>query len=115
PLALQAISRNHVYTDTFDEKDVSEIQHITIADWADAVIVAPATANTISKLAYGLADNMVTSTLLATTAPVFIAPAMNVYMLDHPSNVEKVDKLREYGYIFIATGDEYFECGYVDK
>ncbi|WP_239706158.1 MULTISPECIES: bifunctional phosphopantothenoylcysteine decarboxylase/phosphopantothenate--cysteine ligase CoaBC [unclassified Mammaliicoccus] len=115
PLAFQAISRNHVYTDTFDEKNVSEIQHITIADWADAVIVAPATANTISKLANGLADNMVTSTLLATTAPVFIAPAMNVHMLEHPSIVANMAKLREYGYKFIAPGEGYLACGYVAK
>lgn len=115
PLAFQAISRNHVYTDTFDEKDVSEIQHITLADWADAIIVAPATANTISKLANGLADNMVTSTLLATTAPVFIAPAMNVHMLEHPSIVANMAKLREYGYKFIAPGEGYLACGYVAK
>ncbi|RIN15451.1 bifunctional phosphopantothenoylcysteine decarboxylase/phosphopantothenate--cysteine ligase CoaBC [Mammaliicoccus vitulinus] len=115
PLAFQAISRNHVYTDTFDEKDVSEIQHITLADWADAVIIAPATANTISKLANGLADNMVTSTLLATTAPVFIAPAMNVHMLEHPSTVENMSRLRSYGYKFIAPGEGYLACGYVAK
>lgn len=115
PLAFQAISRNHVYTDTFDEKDVSEIQHITLADWADAVIVAPATANTISKLANGLADNMVTSTLLATTAPVFIAPAMNVHMLEHPSTVENMSRLRNYGYKFIAPGEGYLACGYVAR
>uniref|UniRef100_A0A8R1W752 Uncharacterized protein n=1 Tax=Acyrthosiphon pisum TaxID=7029 RepID=A0A8R1W752_ACYPI len=115
PLAFQAISCNHVYTDTFDEKDVSEIQHITLADWADAVIVAPATANTISKLANGLADNMVTSTLLATTAPVFIAPAMNVHMLEHPSTVENMSRLRNYGYKFIAPGEGYLACGYVAR
>ncbi|RIN90081.1 bifunctional phosphopantothenoylcysteine decarboxylase/phosphopantothenate--cysteine ligase CoaBC [Mammaliicoccus sciuri] len=115
PLAFQAISRNHVYTVTFDEKDVSEIQHITLADWADAVIVAPATANTISKLANGLADNMVTSTLLATTAPVFIAPAMNVHMLEHPSTVENMSRLRNYGYKFIAPGEGYLACGYVAR
>lgn len=115
PLAFQAISHNHVYTDTFDEKDVSEIQHITLADWADAVIVAPATANTISKLANGLADNMVTSTLLATTAPVFIAPAMNVHMLEHPSTVENMSRLRNYGYKFIAPGEGYLACGYVAR
>lgn len=115
PLVFQAISRNHVYIDTFDEKDVSEIQHITLADWADAVIVAPATANTISKLANGLADNMVTSTLLATTAPVFIAPAMNVHMLEHPSTVENMSRLRNYGYKFIAPGEGYLACGYVAR
>lgn len=115
PLAFQAISRNHVYTDTFDEKDVSEIQHITLADWADAVIVAPATANTISKMANGLADNMLTSTLLATTAPVFIAPAMNVHMFEHPATVENMSRLRSFGYKFIAPGEGYLTCGYVAR
>ena len=68
PLSFQAMSRNEVYFDTFDEKDSSVIAHIDLADWADFVIVAPATANVIGKLANGIADDMVTTTLLATTA-----------------------------------------------
>src|SRR4051812_26004679 len=82
PLTFQALSRNEVYTDTFDEINPSVIAHIHIADWADLILVAPATANTIAKLAGGIADNMITTTLLASTAPVWIAPAMNVHMYD---------------------------------
>lgn len=70
PLSFQSISRNEVYIDTFDEKNPSVISHIDLADWADLVIVAPATANVIGKMANGIADDMVTTTLLATTARV---------------------------------------------
>ena len=75
--------RHDVYTDTFDEKDSAVIAHIDLADWADVVLVAPATANCIGKLAGGIADDMITTTLLATTAPVWIAPAMNVHMYEN--------------------------------
>src|SRR5690625_898806 len=66
PLTFQALSRNPVYTDTFDEKDPQKIAHIDLADWADLVIIAPATANIISKIALGVGDDMLTTTLLAT-------------------------------------------------
>ena len=85
PLTFQALSRNPVYTDTFDEKDPSVIAHIDLADWPDLILVAPATANMIGKIANGLADDMISTTLLAATAPVWIAPAMNVHMYDHPA------------------------------
>ena len=80
PLTFQALSRHDVYTNTFDEKDSQKIAHIHLADWSDLVLVAPATANVIGKLAGGIADNMVSTTLLAATSPVWIAPAMNVHM-----------------------------------
>src|SRR6478736_6283669 len=70
PLTFQALSRNEVYIDTFDEKNPRVIAHIDLADWADLILVAPATANTIAKLAAGIADNMITNTLLAATTPV---------------------------------------------
>ncbi|MDN8836973.1 flavoprotein, partial [Staphylococcus aureus] len=75
--------RNPVYTSTFKEQNPEEIQHVALGDWADAIVVAPATANTIAKLANGIADDMVTSTLLATETPKFIAPAMNVHMYEN--------------------------------
>ncbi|MDX1771115.1 MAG: flavoprotein, partial [Planococcaceae bacterium] len=75
PLSFQVMSKNDVFTDTFDEKNSNVIAHIDLADWADLVIVAPATANVIGKLANGIGDDMVTTTLLATTAKVWIAPA----------------------------------------
>lgn len=84
-LTFQALSRNDVFIDTFDEKNPQVIAHIDLADWADLILVAPATANTIGKLACGIADNMITTTLLAATSPVWIAPAMNVHMYDHPA------------------------------
>lgn len=115
PLTFQALSKNDVYTDTFDEKDSKVIAHIDLADWADLVLVAPATANTIAKLTYGLADNMITTTLLATTAPVWIAPAMNVHMYDHPAVQKNIMTLAQYGYQFIEPSEGYLACGYVGK
>ena len=78
PLSFQAISRNPVYTNTFKEETPEEIQHVSLGDWADAIVIAPATANTIAKLSVGIADDMITSTLLATETPKFVAPAMYV-------------------------------------
>jgi phosphopantothenoylcysteine decarboxylase / phosphopantothenate---cysteine ligase len=115
PLTFQALSRNDVFTDTFDEKNPKVIAHIDLADWADLVIVAPATANVIGKLANGIADNMVTTTLLATTAPVWIAPAMNVHMYDHPAVQKNIQQLYDYGYRFIEPSEGYLACGYVGK
>ncbi|CEG26768.1 bifunctional phosphopantothenoylcysteine decarboxylase/phosphopantothenate--cysteine ligase CoaBC [Bacillus sp. B-jedd] len=115
PLTFQALSRNDVYTDTFDEKIPGAIAHIDLADWPDLVICAPATANTISKLATGIADNMVTTTLLATTAPVWIAPAMNVHMYHHPAVTRNIETLHRDGYKFIEPAEGYLACGYVGK
>jgi phosphopantothenoylcysteine decarboxylase/phosphopantothenate--cysteine ligase len=115
PLTFQVLSKNDVYTDTFDEKNPEVIAHIDLADWADLVIVAPATANTIAKLAHGIADNMLTTTLLATRAPIWIAPAMNVHMYDHPSVKKNIAILHEYGCRFIEPAEGYLACGYVGK
>ncbi|HCY6620623.1 TPA: bifunctional phosphopantothenoylcysteine decarboxylase/phosphopantothenate--cysteine ligase CoaBC [Staphylococcus aureus] len=115
PLAFQAISRNAVYTDTFIEENPSEIQHIALGDWADAIIVAPATANTIAKLSVGIADDLVTSTLLATETPKFIAPAMNVHMYENKRTQQNINILKEDGYHFIEPGSGFLACGYVSK
>ncbi|RKQ37431.1 bifunctional phosphopantothenoylcysteine decarboxylase/phosphopantothenate--cysteine ligase CoaBC [Oceanobacillus halophilus] len=115
PLTFQALSRNPVYTDTFDEKDPQKIAHIDLADWADLVIIAPATANIIGKLASGLADDMLSTTLLATEATVYIAPAMNVHMYAHPAVIKNMKQLEEWGYHFIEPGAGYLACGYVGK
>ncbi|WP_053366142.1 bifunctional phosphopantothenoylcysteine decarboxylase/phosphopantothenate--cysteine ligase CoaBC [Bacillus sp. FJAT-27245] len=115
PLTFQALSRNDVYTDTFDEKIPGAIAHIELADWPDLVICAPATANTIGKLAAGIADNMVTTTLLASTAPVWIAPAMNVHMYGHPAVTRNIETLYQFGYRFIEPGEGFLACGYVGK
>ncbi|MCS5349367.1 bifunctional phosphopantothenoylcysteine decarboxylase/phosphopantothenate--cysteine ligase CoaBC [Staphylococcus aureus] len=115
PLAFQAISRNAVYTDTFIEEKPDEIQHIALGDWADAIIVAPATANIIAKLSVGIADDIVTSTLLATETPKFIAPAMNVHMYENKRTQRNINVLKEDGYHFIEPGNGFLACGYVAK
>ncbi|MGE8204137.1 bifunctional phosphopantothenoylcysteine decarboxylase/phosphopantothenate--cysteine ligase CoaBC [Heyndrickxia sp. NPDC080065] len=115
PLTFQALSRNDVYTDTFDEKNSKVIAHIDLADWADLVLIAPATANIIGKLANGIADDMITTTLLATTAPVWVAPAMNVHMYDHPAVKRNLKTLSEFGYKFVEPSEGYLACGYVGK
>ncbi|KIO62478.1 bifunctional phosphopantothenoylcysteine decarboxylase/phosphopantothenate--cysteine ligase CoaBC [Caldifermentibacillus hisashii] len=115
PLSFQAISRNDVYTDTFDEKDPAKIAHIDLADWPDVIVIAPATANIIGKLANGIADDMVSTTLLATEKPVFIAPAMNVHMYNHPVVQENIARLKSFGYHFIEPSEGYLACGYVGK
>ncbi|MFP7732872.1 bifunctional phosphopantothenoylcysteine decarboxylase/phosphopantothenate--cysteine ligase CoaBC [Priestia aryabhattai] len=115
PLTFQALSRNPVYTDTFDEKDPSVIAHIDLADWPDLILVAPATANMIGKIANGLADDMISTMLLAATAPVWIAPAMNVHMYDHPAVKKNMNTLSAFGYSFVEPGEGYLACGYVGK
>ncbi|QQZ07995.1 bifunctional phosphopantothenoylcysteine decarboxylase/phosphopantothenate--cysteine ligase CoaBC [Heyndrickxia vini] len=115
PLTFQVLSRNDVYTDTFDEKNSAVIAHIDLADWADLVLVAPATANMIGKLANGIADDMISTTLLATTSPVWIAPAMNVHMYDHPAVKRNIQTLSDFGYKFIEPSEGHLACGYVGK
>lgn len=115
PLTFQAISRNPVYTDTFDEKDPSKIAHIDLADWPDFIVLAPATANILGKIANGIADDMLTTTLLASQAPVYAAPAMNVHMYQHPAVIKNMQTLEEWGYQFIEPGDGYLACGYIGK
>lgn len=115
PLSFQVMSKNDVFYDTFDEKDSSVIAHIDLADWADLIIVAPATANILGKLANGIADNMIITTLLAATCPVWLAPAMNVHMYDHPAVKRNIARLAEDGYRFIEPSEGYLACGYVGK
>lgn len=115
PLTFQALSRNEVYLDTFLEKDPRTIAHIDLADWADLFIIAPATANFIAKIANGLADDMLSTTVLATTADLYIAPAMNVDMYKHPAVIKNMKQLDGWGINFIEPGDGYLACGYVGK
>ena len=115
PLTFQAMSRNDVYFDTFDEKDSRVIAHIDLADWADLVIVAPATANVIGKVANGICDDMVTTILTATTAKVWFAPAMNVNMYEKQSVIRNIATLDRDGYEFIEPSEGFLACGYVGK
>ena len=115
PLTFQALSHLPVYTDTFTEPDPHVISHIELADKADLVLVAPATANIIGKMANGIADDMLTTTILATKAPVMVAPAMNVNMYGHPAVVANMDKLTDYGYHFVEPGVGLLACGWIGK
>ncbi|MCZ8511422.1 bifunctional phosphopantothenoylcysteine decarboxylase/phosphopantothenate--cysteine ligase CoaBC [Paenibacillus filicis] len=115
PLTFQTLSRHPVAVDTFDEKDASVVQHIDLADRADLILVAPATANMIAKMAHGLADDMLSTTLLATTAPVLVAPAMNVHMYGHPSVEANMQTLADRGVRYIEPGTGQLACGYVGK
>ena len=115
PLSFQVMSKNDVFYDTFDEKDSNVIAHIDLADWADLIIVAPATANVIAKMAHGMADDMLTTTLLAATAPVWVAPAMNVHMYKHPAVLRNINQLHEDGIRFIEPSEGFLACGYVGK
>ncbi len=115
PLTFQSLSRNEVFTSTFQENDPKVIAHINLADWADIVLIAPATANIIGKAANGIADDMISTILLATEAKVFIAPAMNVHMYAHPAVQRNMETLSGYGYRFIEPGEGYLACGYTGK
>ncbi|SDT42646.1 phosphopantothenoylcysteine decarboxylase / phosphopantothenate--cysteine ligase [Paenibacillaceae bacterium GAS479] len=115
PLTLQSLSRNPVHVDTFNEEDPTVVTHINLADRADLVLIAPATANSLAKLAAGLADDMLSTTLLATTAPIIAAPAMNVHMYEHPATVANMETLGRRGVRFIDPGTGQLACGYVAK
>ena len=115
PLAFQALSRNSVYTDIFNEHHPDEIQHISLTDWADCMVIAPITASTIGKMAHGISDNMLTATYLAYTGPVYIAPAMNAKMYDHPAVIENLKTLHERDVQIIEPGAGFLACGYIAK
>ena len=115
PLTFQTLSGMPVATETFNLTQESEIGHINLADSADLFVIAPATANVIGKIAAGIADDLLTTVLMATKAPVLIAPAMNIHMYENPILQENVRKLRRVGYHFIEPAEGYLACGYEGK
>lgn len=112
PLTLQTLAGEPVSTELFDLTQESEIGHIRLADTADAVVVAPATANLIGKLAHGLGDDLLTTVLLATRAPVLIAPAMNVHMWENRLVQANLAILRGLGWRVVDPASGYLACGY---
>lgn len=111
PLTLRSLSANPVYVDMFDEPKLWNVEHIALAEHVDAVIVAPATANILAKMAIGLADDFLSTVLLATRAPIFVAPAMNQAMYHHLATQENLARLRERGIKIIGPGTGFQACG----
>ena len=117
PLTLETLSRNRIYVDMWDTNPHYEVEHISLADWADMVLIAPATYNIIGKVANGIADDMLTTIISAVSVrkPVFFALAMNVNMYENPILKENIDKLKSYGYRFIEVEEGLLACNYVAK
>jgi len=115
PLTFQTLSGNPVHTELFDLLQEMEIGHISLADRADLVVVAPATANTIGKVASGIADDLLTTTIMATKAPVLFAPAMNVNMIENPLYRDNQKRLEALGYRFVEPATGALACGWEGK
>lgn len=117
PLTLETLSRNRIYVDMWNTNPHYEVEHISLADWADIVLIAPATYNIIGKVANGIADDMLTTIISAVSVrkPVFFALAMNVNMYENPILKENIDKLKSYGYRFIEVEEGLLACNYVAK
>lgn len=117
PLTLETLSRNRIYVDMWDSNPHYEVEHISLADWADMVLIAPATYNIIGKVANGIADDMLTTILSAVSVkkPVFFALAMNVNMYENPILKENISKLSSFGYRFIDAEEGLLACNYSAK
>ena len=115
PLTLQTLSGKKVGTDLFDLTSESEIGHIKVADEADVIVVAPATASFIGKIAAGIADSLLSTIILATKAPVILCPAMNVNMYSNSIVQENIEKLTKHGFTIIEPGEGELACGWEGK
>lgn len=115
PLTLETLSGNKVVTDMFDRPDYMEVKHISLARKADLFIIVPATANIIGKIANGIADDMLSTTVMAATCPIIICPAMNNYMYENFIVQDNMDKLKAYGYKFVEPENGRLACGYDGK
>lgn len=115
PLSFQSLSQNMVVIDMFAEPKAFEIQHISLAKRADVFLVAPATANIIGKVANGISDDMLSTTIMATRAKVIFAPAMNTNMYENPIVQDNIEKLKKYGYEFIEPASGRLACGDLGK
>ena len=111
PLSVASLSQGKVYEDLFNLENETEMDHISLSRWSDIVLVAPATANTISKLSSGSSDDLASTVILASDKDIFLAPAMNVRMWEHPSTKENLNKLRNFGYKIIGPEKGDMACG----
>ena len=115
PLSVASLSQEKVYDDLFNAENEAEMDHISLSRWADVILVAPATANTISKLSAGSSDDLASTVILASDKNIFLTPAMNVRMWEHPSTKENLKKLRSYGYQIIGPEIGEMACGEFGK
>jgi phosphopantothenoylcysteine decarboxylase/phosphopantothenate--cysteine ligase len=115
PLTFEALSQHPVFVDQFALGSESDIRHISLADAAELLLVAPATANILGKFARGIADDALSTLYTATKAPALVAPAMNVNMFEHPAVVENIEILRQRGVRFVEPGSGYLACGWLGK
>lgn len=115
PLTLETLSGNKVIKDMFQRPDYMEVEHISLAQKADLFLIVPATANIIGKVANGIADDMLSTTIMATKAPVIFAPAMNNVMYENPIVQNNIEKLKKYGYKIIEPSVGHLACGYEAK
>ena len=111
PLSVASLSQEKVYDDLFNAENETEMDHISLSRWSDLILVAPATANTISKLSVGSSDDLASTVMLASDKDIFLAPAMNVRMWEHPSTKENLNKLKKYGYKIIGPEIGDMACG----
>ena len=111
PLSIASLSQDKVYSDLFDHNNEAEMDHISLSRWSDLVLIAPATANTMSKISSGIADDLASTVILASNKEIFLAPAMNVRMWEHPSNKDNVNKIRSIGYEIIGPEIGDMACG----
>lgn len=112
PLTIETLSKNKVIIDMFEKKEHIEVEHISLARKADLMLVLPATANIIGKVANGIADDMLSTTIIATTSKVIFAPAMNNEMYNNKIVQNNIEKLKDYGYEFINPIEGHLACGY---
>lgn len=112
PLTLSTLSKNPVITDLFAEKEGWQPGHIQLADEADLLLIAPASANVLASMAHGFANDALTAIALATRAPILIAPAMNGKMWQHPATLKNVETLRGYSAHFVEPAEGMLACGY---
>lgn len=116
PLTFQSLTKNKVYTDMFEEVHYPDVRHISLAQRADCVVIAPATANIIGKVAAGIADDMLSTVVMAVRdKPVLICPAMNTAMYENPITQGNMEKLRQYGYRFVEPKASQLACGDLGK
>ena len=111
PLSVASLSQEKVYTDLFNSDNESEMDHISLSRWSDLILIAPATANTISKISFGLSDDLASTVVFASDKKIFIAPAMNVRMWEHQSNKDNLKKLTDFGHEIIGPEIGEMACG----